>query len=897
MRLLIKMSAALLIGLGLTLAILQHEESFKQAFHGRLKNLFEATFNCEVSYELASINFFSGRLVAHHVFVKALDKKWSWHADTFTLSLAPSLLFIAGKCGLDVVIENMQAESLMDNGIPAIYEHIVSFIYGATDIPFTLKRLMIRRGSLAITDAAHFLKGEFNFSSEIVMQLHRILSSFYLTHAHVSLWDIPCLQGAHVRMSLEKVGNKALSITAQGKLTLDKDLQDEADCYLSANYDGRQGWVYCNNKDNSLQQQIRIHPDSWCSIEGIFPVALFNKFFFVSFHDLSGVGKNSLKFFYHDDYKMQGMLVLDNAYYKGIPLGTIRSFLNKDNALWDGTLLFDHDAWGALQGAWHWHEEKHEGEIFLKNSKTLQSPLTYFTINPGNVDIRCSYTKDTILGRYALVAHHRILQTMLQTGGTFALADDAIVAKGIFDKDSYSLVGRFNPSLMLTHFMYQDSDKNTLFSVASNPHACNELQAFLDYRCIQRILKEIYNIEMRGQGHLAVHGTLKDDLLVTGSLSLHDGHIQVPYTYNFIQNLEGSFNLDIKQKSLWLHDLLLKLHKGAIAAPRATFCWDEYKESFFMHMPLFFEKLFLNMQKDIFTECSGAVRVHKEEQEKIILKGGISLDGGECKKNIFSSALQKNSIPALYGSGKLGIECDLYIKSKKPLRIQTSFLNTDIALDIAIKEKLYNPSFTGTITLQGGSLLFPYRPLHITRGLIYFLPHQLDDPVIELIAKGKVKKYHVTLRTSGSLRKPHISLESTPPLTEEQILTLLLAGSEEGSVALVMPTVIMQNMEQLLFGPEQSYSKLETYFKNLLGPLKHVRFVPTFFDQTARGGFRGTILVDVSERLHGLIQKNFSLPEDTKIEIEYLLSDDVTLRALKDQRGDVGGEVEMRWKF
>ena len=39
-----------------------------------------------------------------------------------------------------------------------------------------------------------------------------------------------------------------------------------------------------------------------------------------------------------------------------------------------------------------------------------------------------------------------------------------------------------------------------------------------------------------------------------------------------------------------------------------------------------------------------------------------------------------------------------------------------------------------------------------------------------------------------------------------------------------------------------------------------------------------------------MIQKNFSLTEDTKFELEFLLSDDITLR-------DIGGEVEMRWKF
>ena len=60
---------------------------------------------------------------------------------------------------------------------------------------------------------------------------------------------------------------------------------------------------------------------------------------------------------------------------------------------------------------------------------------------------------------------------------------------------------------------------------------------------------------------------------------------------------------------------------------------------------------------------------------------------------------------------------------------------------------------------------------------------------------------------------------------------------------------------------------------------------------------RGSIAIEVNERLRGLVQKNFSLPEDTRVEVEYSLSDDTIIRAVKDERGDAGGEIETRWKL
>ena len=68
-------------------------------------------------------------------------------------------------------------------------------------------------------------------------------------------------------------------------------------------------------------------------------------------------------------------------------------------------------------------------------------------------------------------------------------------------------------------------------------------------------------------------------------------------------------------------------------------------------------------------------------------------------------------------------------------------------------------------------------------------------------------------------------------------------------------------------------------------------------EQRWRGGLRGALEIDINDRWHAMIQKNFSLSEDTRVELEYLLSDDISLCDIRDERRDLGGEVEVRWKF
>ncbi len=53
----------------------------------------------------------------------------------------------------------------------------------------------------------------------------------------------------------------------------------------------------------------------------------------------------------------------------------------------------------------------------------------------------------------------------------------------------------------------------------------------------------------------------------------------------------------------------------------------------------------------------------------------------------------------------------------------------------------------------------------------------------------------------------------------------------------------------------------------------------------------------MSDNLHARVHKDFSKQEDFGVELEYHINDDMSVRGIKDERGDIGGEVEMRWKF
>lgn len=206
-----------------------------------------------------------------------------------------------------------------------------------------------------------------------------------------------------------------------------------------------------------------------------------------------------------------------------------------------------------------------------------------------------------------------------------------------------------------------------------------------------------------------------------------------------------------------------------------------------------------------------------------------------------------------------------------------------------------NPTIVGSIDLLSGEFSFPYKPLYIQSGKIYLPNANIDDCEIEILATNKIKQYEVRMHIVGNIKNPKILLESTPNLLEEQIITLLLAGSHDGSLLLTMPTIAMSGLKNILFSSSLNNNKLQKYIKDMFNPLAGVNITPTF--KPDYSGIKSSLQIDVNEKLKAVVQPDINTPENSLLEIDYALSDDINIRGIKDESGNIGSEVEMRWRF
>jgi hypothetical protein len=415
----------------------------------------------------------------------------------------------------------------------------------------------------------------------------------------------------------------------------------------------------------------------------------------------------------------------------------------------------------------------------------------------------------------------------------------------------------------------------------------------VDSLVLTKLIQAITGYQLNGSIDAHLRATQQEQVY-TIDFNVKDASLKIPGTYTVIEELSGTCEIDLEKRRIQIHNLLGKMQKGSLWCSQGTFYLSSSGELVSAHIPLQCEDLLISKQKELFGTISGATTaVYTAGTWR--LTGLLLIENAHLRSNLLSSQVQKDIMGATsLPKGSTEIDLAIRIQSRNPLKVKTSFLTTDAHVDVLLEGGASQPDIEGTIELVHGSFDFPYKPLFVTQGKLILAPHQPEGPQIELTAKSKLRAHTVTMKVTGTLKYPHVHFEASPELPEESILTLLLTGSEHGSLSAAMPRVIMEQIEDVLFGSEEKLSSAQQFLKNLLTPLKNVRIVKK---DAAHDDLQAVVEVDLSDRLRAKAQKDLTLSDDAHLELEYTISDDVRVKAVRDQEGTLGGEVEMRWKF
>jgi hypothetical protein len=906
-----KVIFSIILGIAIAIYITQQQAAFKEIIKNYTQPLSEEMLDCSMDFSIDNLNLFRSQFTLKNVSLKPKlnqAQDWSWKCDKLVFKFSWLNFLITNKIDSNITINNIELNSLYHKGDLAINPHLYKLIIEPTDLPIELKSVIINHGTLNVYNKSKKTNFQLQWTSKTKEFRNTLKSSVYLKNGFLKDTHNAYLDqlSGHLQIAAPTNDNSN-KIDGICNLNFITPYIDKSDKYfVTARWKKKQGTC----KINSINGTVDLSPIIFKIInhkleidaKGYLSLTLLQKFAPTKLlQTIDGNGFIETKaIFAKNDYSVTGKCSVENLSLNSkLLVDNVNITFTRNQLFWDGELKLIKEKSIEIDGAWKWRESSKDGHFEFKNKSDITMPIGrgwkikpqdleakfYFKNSPNSLDLKSNYKA---------VFSNKKISSRKEVSGALTYSKNKIIIGGKIDDDNYQAI--FNTAApYIESFYIKTKDKTNTCSILQKNKT---IHSIFDLGLISKWLPEdILNI-INGQGRLIVDSELKDNLL-TSKISLNKGNLVIPKIYNIIKDLNCNLNLDFNNNTLIVDSAKLSMHKGGIEISQGTIKLSDMYQPEFVYLPVLLNNCAINFEKNLITNLSGKILCQKKPSNKLLLKGMIVLEQTLCKYNLLSKDIQDFFGPSHtpHTIAQINPDLDLNIITRSPIKIHSDFLETNAAIRMRITNNLHDPHTLGHISISGGKINFPYKPLHIIQGSIYFTAEQPNEPMIDLIAKNQIKRFNITMHISGSINNPYIILESSPSLTDEQIGALLLVGSENTTLNMIMPAIIMQNLNNIVFGSMYNEEKTNDLLKSLLKPLDHVKFIPSFSDETGRGGLKGAIEIDVNDRLRALIQKNFSLSEDTKVEIDYSLTDDVSIRGIKDERGDLGGEIEIRWRI
>lgn len=934
----IRIVAALIIGLFLSLWIIQHTPSVKKLISSKIIEYVEQDWKTHISLSGVKINFFTSSIyLKHGKIVPIHNKDFMWQFDECKVYICPFDLIFKNKISLSLTFNNFKADTSYQNSSSDLITHFADiFATKSPKLSVVTKSLTMHNLELMVKLPQHnagiirlLIPGTFSIvKTEIDQQeaAHRWEGFADVNDAMIIYKNDIIAQKLCGKITFYQNSiNNTWSFTKemQGQIPF---CGQSTQCIFQGEWNQDQKKVVIKDAFDELDLTCHLTSDSQCKLQGKVPIsyltniahtistgALQPSLFLPSISgncsvDLTldrlgnyftTIGSASLTDLKIASYKIQQIDL--NFMPHGEQAYSTVDIIQSSGADVQGTLL------------WDWLEA--DGSLALTNTRDLavSSPATSMntsmayvplSIQKGDLAVNIALDKQGVLkGTYHCLVRNFAIKKEYPYKGAIIIKNGQVGLKGTSNNGNYTIKAKLAPHLHLTRWRYSIGERDFI-NIAQSKGKPFVLEGYVRWAFIRSFFDQnLRHIIFNNNGMFAVSMDQQNSHNVRGKLRLVEGKFFVPNYHNLIQKVNADFDLSIADRRLIFDNVAIGLSKGNVKCPRATLTFNEDYTIDTIHAPCMVENLFVNWKRDFYGFVYGNLLLNKVHQHIPKLTGSLILKKSLLKNTFFGEKTTSYTYGPMESPSLSRFPIDLGIKimTEKPISIKTPTLHTTASLDLMIKnahipDLCTMPHIGGVITFSKGYLKFFNNKLYIDYGKVQFVANNMNDPVIDFVAKNRIGKYMISLHVTGTAQKPTIVFESMPYLTEQQIVSLLLAGSEDATLQAGLPIMLLQNLDTFILG-NTAHLKTAPWVNKLSKTLKYVQITPSLTDDANPTKLKGSISVNVNDQLRAQVQKSFDLQNDFSAQLEYMLSDDINVKVVRNQQGELGSEVEMRFKL
>ncbi|WP_353684784.1 translocation/assembly module TamB domain-containing protein [Thermodesulfovibrio sp. 3907-1M] len=277
-----------------------------------------------------------------------------------------------------------------------------------------------------------------------------------------------------------------------------------------------------------------------------------------------------------------------------------------------------------------------------------------------------------------------------------------------------------------------------------------------------------------------------------------------------------------------------------------------------------------------------------------LLSGQINI-----QKGVYTERIDWTRLALKSSSSKLTVAKDSWFNNLRfNLRAKTSnfFVNNNLATvnlnsDLLLRGSLQEPSLIGWINAKEGWIYFRGSKFEIMQALIQFNDPNSIRPYLNVSARTNVSQYNINLNLNGYIDQFNLILSSNPPLSESELLNLLVLGQNGGGKG------IPGASEAASFITGQMHELLEERVRGLTG-LDVMTVEPGVSKTTGSIAPRITVGKKLMDgRLTVTYSTQAGATAEQIIKVEYLVRKGVSLVGTKDEIGGISGAIKFRFEF
>ena len=232
------------------------------------------------------------------------------------------------------------------------------------------------------------------------------------------------------------------------------------------------------------------------------------------------------------------------------------------------------------------------------------------------------------------------------------------------------------------------------------------------------------------------------------------------------------------------------------------------------------------------------------------------------------------------------VRLDIHVTSSPELDFQNSYAKLAGDVDLRVRGTISQPSVLGHITVTEGSATFAGTKYQLQHGDIFFSNPVRIDPIIDLDATAHVEDYDITIGLHGTPSNLSPSFRSEPPLTQQDIFSLLAMGrtQEEQQIYSVQAQQAGVNTaaDALLGGALNA--TVSSRIQKLFGG-GSVKIDPSWVGSVGNSSARITVAQQVSNNATLTYATNINSTAQQLIQAEVSVTNTVSILAVRDESG------------